>query len=96
MPDDVVAYLEIALGVAIAIVLPPLRAFVVQKFKPDAAGGVDLSKYAALLAFSLVTGLVVYVVYRQAQPAGEISFVAALAAGFTWEAFLEKVATGSG
>ena len=89
--NDLEAFGGIVLGVLISIVLPPLSHYVKSMFKPTAAG-IDLKPYLALGFFSLATGLLVLVVYRLAHPDGKISFYLAVAAGYGWEATLEKLA----
>jgi len=80
------------LGVFIAVVLPPLSAYIKQQFQPKAAV-IDLKKYVALFAFCSIVGLLVLAFFRQAQPDNEITYFAALLAGYTWESTVEKVVT---
>lgn len=97
MMSDVEVLLTVALGTAIAVVYPGLYRFIRSEFPPEAGVAVPswltklLKKYGALFVFSLITALIVLTVYRAANPHAKITFWAALAMGFGWEASVEKV-----
>jgi predicted lysophospholipase L1 biosynthesis ABC-type transport system permease subunit len=93
--NDVVAFVGIALGVIIAVIYPVLRGYIKKEFPDTAAPGLPpwVRKYAALFAFSLLTAFIILGVYRNSNPDKEITFWAALAMGFGWEASIEKIFT---
>lgn len=84
------ALLLMAFGVAISVVLPVLSAYVLAQFRPTARA-INLRKYLALLAFSLVTGIILLAAYRTAQPKAAITWYGALLFGYGWEATLAKL-----
>src|SRR5262249_39936829 len=90
---DLVAYLFVVLGVFVAVILPVVTAFVRKEFPPVADVTVPpwLRRYGALLLLSLIAGIVSLAIYRNANPAGELSWFNAFLLGFGWESLIEKV-----
>ena len=88
--DSFVDWLWICVGVVISVLLPVLSAAVRSMFGATAAI-VDFKKYAVLAAFSALTALLVLAVYRGTKPDEDITFYAALLAGYGWEATVEKL-----
>lgn len=90
--DDFGAYVGISLGVLVAVAYPILRGYISKQFVVTAEAGWPpwVKKYGALLAFCLITGLIVLAAYRS-QSNAKIGFWQALVMGFGWEAAVEKV-----
>jgi len=91
--NDIQAYGGVSLGVLVAVIYPVLKGYVTKEFQPTLAPGLPpwLKKYGALALFCFVTALIVLGVYRSTSPDSEITFWAALALGFGWEASVEKL-----
>lgn len=81
----------ICAGVVISVVLPPLSTYVRSQFGSTTAPAINFKKYGALLAFSLITALLVLAGYRAMNPNTSITWYAALLAGYTWDATLQKI-----
>jgi len=94
--SDVTFVLEVALGVAIAVVYPTLYRRIRKQF-PAEAGIVPswamkaLKKYGALFGFSIVAAIIVVAIYRTSNPQVAIGFWPAVVLGFGFEASIEKV-----
>ena len=91
--ETVVEWLVICAGVLVSVVLPPVTAYVRSVFQPTAAS-IDVKKYAALLLFSALTAALLLAFFRAARPDDEVAWYAALLAGYTWEATIEKIGNG--
>lgn len=93
---DLVAFLWIALGVAISVVLPVLGAFIRQAFKPTASViPYSVKKWGALFLFSSITGILLLAFYRSSHP-DSIPWFAALIAGYTWDSTVQKITGATG
>lgn len=93
MSDDVIAGGWMALGVLIAVILPVLRALVLQEFPRGMDVGIPpwLRRYLALSGLSIVAAIICLAVWKSQNPTGTLTWYAALLIGFSWESFIEKI-----
>jgi hypothetical protein len=94
--SDIRFVLVVALGVALAVVYPPLRGFILRQFPPQAGPFPSwlksaLKKYGGLFAFCVIAAIILVMVFRGNSNANP-GFWAALAMGFGFEASIEKLA----
>jgi hypothetical protein len=91
---DLTIYLWICLGVIVAVVWPMLKASL-RKFTLVGGVGVPawLKPYLILLAFAVITGLVIFAYWRSQHPNDTLAWYAAFLLGFAWEATFEKITT---
>lgn len=91
---DLNMYVWICVGVIVAVIWPMLKAKL-RKFMQ--VGGVGLpawlKPYLVLLAFAVVTGLIIFAQWRTQHPTGTLEWYAAFLLGFAWEATIEKITT---
>jgi len=97
--NDFITYLLIAAGVAIGVLYPVLVGHIRHLFPKVAAPHwwrkPWVRKYSLLLAFSLITALIVLAFVRSAQPQTQFTWYAALLLGIGWEATIEKAYIGA-
>jgi hypothetical protein len=93
---DIIAFLWIAGGVAISVLLPVLGAFIRQAFRPT-AGVIPYSvkKWGALFLFSTLTGILILAFYRSSHP-DPIPWYTALLIGYTWDSTVQKITGATG
>jgi len=91
--NDLKAYGFVVLGVAVAVLLPILAAYVRREFPPTGTTGVPpwLKRYGVLLVFSLVVGLVSLAIWKSQNPQVVPHWFTSLLIGFGWESALEKL-----
>jgi len=90
------AYLWMSVGVFIAIIFPILRAAVTPPPKVVGPGLPPwLKKYALLLVFCAVTGVILLAIYLAANPnaLAKLMWYTAFLFGFSWESAIEKITT---
>jgi hypothetical protein len=96
--NDFIAYLWIALGVVIAVVLPVMIAHLKKEFPqeetfkaPDTKSLPPwLKKYLYLGAFSLIVALVSLAIWKNSNPNTQLVWYSAFVIGFAWESAVEK------
>lgn len=85
-------FLGIALGVLLAVLYPVLKGYITDEFSTKARGlPAWVPKYAALVAFCLITATIVLAGFRSVKPDLQISFWVAVLMGFGYEASIEKL-----
>jgi hypothetical protein len=91
--SPIVAYLWVALGVFVAVIFPLLRAAIGPK-PMGVLGGIPpwLKKYLLILAFSLVTAIIVLAIYLSSTEGGlkTVQWFTLFLLGFAWESTIEK------
>ncbi len=88
------AFVWIAAGVIVAVVLPVLKGFIKGAFPPGKSEAILppwVLKYGGLLIFGGLTALIVLAVTKSQHPNLELRWYSAFLLGFSSEAFLEKL-----
>jgi hypothetical protein len=91
--SDVAGFLWVVLGVSVAVLFPVVRGFIKKEFPPTAGSAglpPGVRRYGGLLLFSVVTGLVVFAIYKSQVSDEELAWHSAFLLGFGWEALIEK------
>jgi hypothetical protein len=90
--SDLIAYLFVVSGVAVAVLMPVLAAKIRKEFPPTGAIGLPpwLKRYLLLLVFSLIVGVASLAIWKSLNPHGELPWFTAFLVGFGWESALEK------
>jgi hypothetical protein len=89
------AYLWVVLGVFVAVVFPIIKAWIAPKPEGVVARGLPpwAVKYLKILAFALVTGVIVLAIYLAASnedPLQTARWFTLFLLGFSWESTIEK------
>ena len=91
------AYLWMSFGVLVAIIFPILRALVTPSPKVTSTPGLPpwVKKYALLLVFCAVTGVILLAIYLAGDPKAleKLMWYTAFLFGFSWESGIEKLTT---
>jgi hypothetical protein len=91
------AYLWMSFGVLVAIIFPILRALVTPPPRAVDISGLPpwVKKYALLLIFCAVTGVILLAIYLAGDPKAleKLMWYTAFLFGFSWESGIEKVTT---
>lgn len=94
--SDLRVILFVALGVLIAVIYPQFWRWIRKEFPAEAGVFPSwlkplLLKYGGLLAFCVITAVVIVAIFRQGSTADIGSWWKAVALGFGYEASIEKV-----
>jgi hypothetical protein len=88
--ENFVDWLWISVGVTIGVLWPWLNHQVKQILNIPTAAGINWRPVLIIGLFAALTGILVLAIYRQSKPDEDISFFAAILAGYGFEAVLEK------
>lgn len=91
--EDVSTFLVIAVGVLVGVVQPALAGYMRKEFPPATAGsGIPswVKRYLGLFVFCLLTGLLVFAIWKSANPEARLAWFTAFLLGYGYESFIEK------
>lgn len=88
--ENFLDWIWIVVGVLLGVLWPWLNHKVKEILKIPTAAGINWGPVMIIGAFAAITGVLVLAIYRSSAPDDNISWYAAVLAGYGFEAVLEK------